>query len=35
MSITPRPYVEDDALGGHDPYSASKAAAELVGGELP
>ena len=25
-----RPYCEDDALGGHDPYSASKAAAELV-----
>lgn len=26
----PWPYREDDALGGHDPYSASKAAAELV-----
>ena len=26
-----RPYREDDALGGHDPYSASKACAELVG----
>lgn len=26
------PYREDDALGGHDPYSASKAAAELVAG---
>jgi len=25
-----RPYSEDDAFGGHDPYSASKAAAELV-----
>ena len=25
-----RPYREDDRLGGHDPYSASKAAAELV-----
>ena len=25
-----RPYHEDDALGGRDPYSASKAAAELV-----
>jgi CDP-glucose 4,6-dehydratase len=25
-----RPYRESDALGGHDPYSASKAAAELV-----
>lgn len=25
-----RPYVEDDALGGYDPYSASKAAAEIV-----
>ena len=24
------PYRESDALGGHDPYSASKAAAELV-----
>lgn len=24
------PYREDDALGGHDPYSASKACAELV-----
>lgn len=26
----PYPYRESDALGGHDPYSASKAAAELV-----
>ena len=26
----PDPYREDDALGGHDPYSASKAAAEIV-----
>ena len=25
-----RPYREDDALGGHDPYSASKAASELI-----
>ena len=25
-----RPYVESDPLGGHDPYSASKAAADLV-----
>jgi len=25
-----RPYVEDDALGGRDPYSASKACAEIV-----
>jgi CDP-glucose 4,6-dehydratase len=25
-----RPYREDDALGGQDPYSASKAAAEIV-----
>lgn len=25
-----RPYCEDDELGGHDPYSASKAATELV-----
>lgn len=27
---TARGYREDDALGGHDPYSASKACAELV-----
>ena len=26
----PWPYREDDSLGGHDPYSASKAASELV-----
>lgn len=26
----PFPYREDDALGGHDPYSASKAASEIV-----
>ena len=26
----PYPYREDDTLGGHDPYSASKAAAEIV-----
>lgn len=26
----PSPYRETDALGGHDPYSASKAAAEIV-----
>lgn len=25
-----RPFVEDDRLGGHDPYGASKACAELV-----
>lgn len=25
-----QPYREDDALGGHDPYSASKACAEIV-----
>ena len=25
-----RPYREDDALGGHDPYSASKAASEMI-----
>lgn len=25
-----RPFVEDDRLGGHDPYSASKACTELV-----
>lgn len=24
------PYREDDPLGGHDPYSASKAAAEII-----
>jgi CDP-glucose 4,6-dehydratase len=27
---TPRPYNEDDPLGGHDPYSSSKGAAELI-----
>ena len=27
---TGKPFVETDPLGGHDPYSASKAAAELV-----
>jgi CDP-glucose 4,6-dehydratase len=27
---TPDPYRESDPLGGHDPYSASKAAAEIV-----
>lgn len=27
---TGRPFTEDDPLGGHDPYSASKAGAELV-----
>lgn len=27
---TSQPYVESDALGGKDPYSASKAAAELI-----
>lgn len=26
----PEPYTEDDALGGHDPYSSSKACQELV-----
>ncbi|MGE8671871.1 MAG: GDP-mannose 4,6-dehydratase, partial [Achromobacter kerstersii] len=26
----PHPYRESDTLGGHDPYSASKAASELV-----
>jgi len=25
-----RPFLEDDALGGHDPYSASKAATEMA-----
>lgn len=29
-SDTGRAFVEDDPLGGHDPYSASKAASELV-----
>jgi CDP-glucose 4,6-dehydratase len=29
-TATRRGYVEDDPLGGHDPYSASKACAELV-----
>lgn len=29
-SGTGRPYVESDKLGGHDPYSTSKAACELV-----
>ena len=27
-------YRENDAMGGHDPYSASKGAAELGGGRL-
>ena len=27
---SPLPYREDDTLGGHDPYSASKAASEIV-----
>jgi CDP-glucose 4,6-dehydratase len=27
---TARGYIEEDALGGHDPYSASKACAEIV-----
>jgi CDP-glucose 4,6-dehydratase len=27
---SPRQHQEDDALGGHDPYSASKAASEIV-----
>ncbi|MFA5138742.1 MAG: CDP-glucose 4,6-dehydratase [Elusimicrobiota bacterium] len=27
---SPRPYREDDPLGGHDPYSASKACAEIA-----
>ncbi len=27
---SPEPYREDDALGGHDPYSASKAACEMA-----
>lgn len=29
-SLTQQPYREDDPLGGHDPYSASKAACEIV-----
>jgi CDP-glucose 4,6-dehydratase len=27
---SPEPYREDDPLGGHDPYSASKAASEII-----
>jgi CDP-glucose 4,6-dehydratase len=27
---SPRPFVEDDCMGGHDPYSNSKGCAELV-----
>lgn len=30
QSNTGSPFVESDALGGHDPYSASKACAEIV-----
>src|SRR6202789_1318446 len=29
-----RPFVEDDRLGGHDPYSNSKACAELLSGSF-
>ena len=29
-SRPPRPFVEDDCMGGHDPYSSSKGCAELV-----
>lgn len=29
-NVVCRPYREDDALGGHDPYSASKAAGEIA-----
>jgi CDP-glucose 4,6-dehydratase len=29
-----RPFVEDDRLGGHDPYSNSKACAELLAGSF-
>ncbi len=29
-----RPFVEEDRLGGHDPYSNSKACAELVTGSF-
>jgi CDP-glucose 4,6-dehydratase len=29
-SITPRSFVEDDKLGGHDPYSSSKAMCEIL-----
>ena len=28
--IKPAPFIESDALGGHDPYSASKACAEII-----
>ena len=30
-----RPFTEDDRLGGHDPYSSSKACAEIVAAFLP
>ncbi len=30
QSSTPKAYAEDDKLGGHDPYSTSKAACELL-----
>ena len=30
MCIRDRPYRESDPMGGHDPYSASKGAAEIV-----
>ncbi|MEJ7798590.1 MAG: GDP-mannose 4,6-dehydratase, partial [Solirubrobacteraceae bacterium] len=29
-SRAPRPFVEGDSMGGHDPYSSSKGCAELV-----
>jgi CDP-glucose 4,6-dehydratase len=31
-SRPPRPFVESDPMGGHDPYSSSKGCAELVAG---
>ena len=30
MNSENKPFSEDDALGGHDPYSASKAASEII-----
>lgn len=30
VSATPKPYIESDYLGGNDPYSSSKACAEII-----
>ena len=35
MQSRASPTREDDPLGGHDPYSASKAASEIVDRQLP